>query len=170
MVNQASETESYPLPKIDDILASLAGGILFSKLDLAHAYQQIVLDDESKKVETLNIHKGLYQVNRLPFGVASAPSMFQRIMESILQGLPDVSVYIDDILVTGKTPQEHLCKLDVVLTRLEEVGLRLKKEKCVFLLPVVEYLSYKVSARGIQPMKEKIKAVQELPHLTMFHS
>ena len=127
-VNRASETQSYPLLKIDDILASLAGGILFSKLDVAHAYQQIILDDESKKVVTINTHKGLYQVNRLLFGVASAPSMFQRIMESILQCLPGVSVYINDILMTGKTPQEHLCNLDAVLTRLEEVGLRLMKE------------------------------------------
>ena len=164
-VNQASETESYPLPKIDDILASLAGGTLFSKLDLAHAYQQIVLDDESKKVVTINTHivKGLYQVNRLPFGVASAPSMFQRIMESILQGLPNVSVYIDDILVTGKTPLEHLSNLDTVLTRLEQAGLRLKRKKCVFLLPVVEYLGYKISAQGIQPTEEKVNAIREAP-------
>ena len=112
---------------------------------------------------TINTHKGLYQVNRLPFGVASAPSMFQRIMESILQGLPNVSVYIDDILVTGKTPLEHLSNLDTVLTRLEQAGLRLKRKKCVFLLPVVEYLGYKISAQGIQPTEEKVNAIREAP-------
>lgn len=162
-VNQASKTDTYPLPVIEDMLASLAGGTAFSKLDLAHAYQQVVLDDESKSIATITTHKGLYRVNRLPFGVASAPSMFQRIMENILQGLPGVSVYIDDILVTGKTLEEHLKNLEAVLTRLEKAGLRLKREKCEFLLPTVEYLGYKVSAKGLQPTADKVKAVQSAP-------
>ena len=89
-LNQATLTDTYPLPRIDDMLASLSGGTAFSKLDLAHAYQQIVLDDTSKKLATINTHKGLYRVDRLPFGVASAPSIFQRIMETVLQGLPSV--------------------------------------------------------------------------------
>ena len=139
-VNQATEIDTYPLPRIEDMLVSLAGGTAFSKLDLAHAYQQVVLCDESKELVTINTHKGLYRVNRLPFGVASAPSMFQRIMESILHGLPGVSVYIDDILITGKSIEKHLENLEAVLTRLEETGLRLKRDKCAFLLPTVEYL------------------------------
>ena len=72
-VNQATNTENYPIPRIEDLLASLAGGTTFSKLDLAHAYQQVMLDEESKEIVTINTHKDLYKVNRLPFGVASAP-------------------------------------------------------------------------------------------------
>lgn len=112
----------YPLPKIDDILAYPAGRTVFSKLDLAYAYQQVVLDDKSKEMVTINTHKGLYQENRLPFGVASAPAMFQHKMESILQGLPGVSVYIDDILVTWRTPEDHLHNLKAILTTLEEAA------------------------------------------------
>jgi hypothetical protein len=116
-VNQTTKTDTYPLPIIEDLLVSLAGGIAFSKLDLAHAYQQVVLDDESKATATITTHKGLYRVNRPPFGVASAPSIFQRIMENIVQGLLlGVSVYIDDILVTGKTLEDHLTNLEAVLT------------------------------------------------------
>ena len=103
---------------------------MFSKLDLAHAYQQVVLDDESKAIATITTHKGLYRVNRLPFGVASALSMFQPLMENIIQGLSEVSVYIDDILVTGKTLEDHLMNIEIVLTQLEKAGLRLKREKC----------------------------------------
>ena len=76
-VNQATETDTYPLPRIEDMLASMARGIVFSKLDLAHAYQQVMLDEESQKMVTITTHKGLYRVKRIPFGVASAPSMFQ---------------------------------------------------------------------------------------------
>jgi len=76
-INQAARVDTYPLPRIEDLLASLAGGKSFSKLDLAHAYQQIELEEESRKFVTINTHKGLFQCTRLPFGVASAPALFQ---------------------------------------------------------------------------------------------
>ena len=72
-VNQASKVDSYPLPKIDDLFASLAGGKTFSKLNLANAYQQIPSDDQSKKIVAINTYKGLFQYNRLPFGVSATP-------------------------------------------------------------------------------------------------
>ena len=114
--NQASKLDTYPLPKIDDIFAQLSGGKTFSKLNLAHAYQQLALDQESKQITTINTHynthKGLYRYHRLPFGIHSAPSIFQRTMEGVLRGIPHVSVYIDDILITGETDEEHLQNLD----------------------------------------------------------
>ena len=76
-VNQASKADNYPLLKIDDLFTSLAGGKTFSKLNLANAYQQIPLDEQSKKIVAINTHKGLFQYNRLPFGVSAAPSIFQ---------------------------------------------------------------------------------------------
>ena len=158
-VNQATETDTYPLSRIEEMLMSVGGGTVFSKLDLAHTYQQVVLEDEAKEMVTINTHEGLYRVNQLPFGVASAPSMFQRIMESILQGVSGVIVYIDDILVSGKTVEEHL--LDTTLTKLEEAGLRLKQSKCSFLLPSVEYLGYKISEKGLQPTEDKVEAVHK---------
>ena len=110
-INQATNVDSYPLPKIDDLLASLGLGKIFSKLDHAHAYQQVLLDEESRRYVVVNTHKGLYQYNRLPFGVSSAPSIFQRTIEEVLQGIPHVCVYLDDILIAGqliktRTPQD----------------------------------------------------------------
>lgn len=104
-------------------MATLSGGTVFSKIDLASAYQQVLLDDESKQLLTINTHRGLFVYNRLPFGVSSAPSIFQRIMENIMKDL-DVVVYLDDLLVTGRTEHEHLLRLQAVLQRLKENGLR----------------------------------------------
>ncbi len=128
-VNRETEMDIYPLLRIKDMFSSLAGGTVFTKLDLAHAYQQV---EELKAVTTINTHKGLYQSNRPPFGVASAPSMFQRIMDNVVQGLPAVCAYINNILVSGKKVDEHLQNLEAILTRLQESGLRLKREKCAF--------------------------------------
>ena len=162
-INRVANVESYPLPRIDDLLAELAKGKVFSKLDLAHAYLQLQLDEDSRKLATISTHKGLFCYNRLPFGVSSAPAIFQRTMEGILKGIPYVHAYIDDILVTGTSESEHLQILEQVLTRLEEVGMRLKESKCQFLLPSVEYLGYRISENGIQPTEEKLRAIRDAP-------
>ena len=162
-VNQVAETDTYPLPRIEDMFASLSGGKTFTKLDLLHAYQQIPLDEESKEYTTINTHRGLYRYKRLPFGVASAPSIFQRTIESILQGIPRVTVYIDDILITGTTQEEHLRNLEEVLSRLEKANIRLKLCKCAFFLPSVDYLGHRISAQGLQPLADKVKAILDAP-------
>ena len=100
-VNAAMEVDQHPLPKPEELFATLSGGVQFTTLDLAHAYQQVPLDEESKACVTINTHLGLYRYTRLPFSVASAPAIFQRTMDTLLQGIPGVICYIDDILITG---------------------------------------------------------------------
>ena len=158
-VNRATKLDAYPIPRIDDLFASLTGGKKFSKLDLAHAYQHIPQDEESQKL-VINTSKGLF---RYLFGVASAPAIFQRTIEGILRGIPQVCVYLDDILVTGKTEAQHLQNLELVLTRLEEAGMRLKQEKCAFLLDLVEYLGHNISTEGLRPTQEKVHAITGAP-------
>ena len=99
----------------------------------------------------------------MPFGVSSAPAIFQRTMESILQGLDRVAVYIDDILITGRSEEEHLRVLDEVLQRLEKAGMRLKKSKCTFLSQSVKYLGHKISKEGLQPTEDKVRAITCAP-------
>ena len=108
---------------------------------MSQAYQQIKLDEPNKKYVVINTHKGLFRYNRLPFGVLSAPAIFQRVMENVLQGMDNVIVYFDDILIAGKSMSDHLDTLEKVLPRLKEAGLRLRKEKCSFLVESVTYSS-----------------------------
>ena len=162
-VNQASKLDRYPIPKVEDLFAKLAGGKAFTKLDMSPAYQQLLLDKESRKYAVINTHRWLFRYNRLPFGISSAPGIFQRVMESILSGIPGVVVYIDDVLVTGKSEAEHLSALEEVLRRIMESGLRLRKDKCVFLAPSVVYLGHQIDAEGLHPVAEKVEAVQEAP-------
>ena len=161
--NPDLDVEQYPLPRPQDLFATLAGGQKFSKLDLRQAYFQLPLDEASRKFVTVNTHRGLYEYTRLPFGVASAPALFQKTMDTILQGIPGVKCYIDDILVTGANDQEHLQNLEQVLERLSLQGMRLKKSKCSFLMPSVDYLGHRVDATGLHPSDEKLEAVLKAP-------
>ena len=120
-INQASRLDRYPIPKVEDLLASLAGGQSFTKLDLSQAYLQIKLKEEARKYVVINTHKGLYQYTRLSYGVASAPGIFQRVMDNVLRDLNDTIVYIDDILVT-RSEEDHIKNMKLVLTRLQDVG------------------------------------------------
>ena len=111
-------------------MTCLSGGKRFTKLDLSSAYQQMPLEEDSRQYVPVNTHRGLYRFTRLPFEIASAPAIFQKAMDAILQGLPHVICYLDDILVTGTTDQEHLENLEEVLSRLEQHGIHLKQDKC----------------------------------------
>ncbi len=161
-VNQAANTEVYPLPRMEEILSTLSGGKVFSKIDLAQAYQQLLLDDDSKKYTTINTHKGLYVYNRLAFGISSAPSIFQRIMENLMKDLK-VVVYLDDLLIVGKDEQEHLATLCKVLQRLQDSGLKVKECKCDWGQTRIEYLGHVIDGRGVYPTKDKVRAIQDAP-------
>ena len=121
-VNQALVVDKYPLPKPSDLFATLAGGKWFTKLDLAQAYTQLELDEESRQYVAINTHRGLYRYLWLPFGIASAPAIFQQSMDTILQGIPGVLCYLDDVLIVGKTREEHISTSEEVLKRLQKEG------------------------------------------------
>ena len=162
-VNPQLAVDEYPLPRIEEIYANLSGGKQFSTLDLRQAYLQMELEEESKPYLTINTLHGLYQYQRLPYGVASAPALWQRAMDQVLQGLPGVQCYLDDIIITGKSQEEHIRSLDKVLQRLEEYGLKANQKKCTFLKDSVKYLGHTISAEGLHQSPQKVKAMAELP-------
>ena len=162
-INPHLEVDQHPLPKPEELFSAFAGGKQFTKLDLAQAYQQILLDESSKLLVTIDTHLGLFRYTRLPFGVASAPALFQRTMDALLQGLPHVICYIDDILITGTTQEEHLHNLSEVLQQLQSGGLRVKLSKCQFLQDSVEYLGHRIDSEGIHATPEKLDAIANAP-------
>ncbi|XP_037509161.2 uncharacterized protein LOC119385864, partial [Rhipicephalus sanguineus] len=110
-INPVATVEKYPLPRIEDLWSALSGGQKFTKLDLRDAYQQLVLQEASRKYVTISTTMGLFQYTRLPFGVTSAPAIFQREMDNLFRGMKHVAVYLDDILVTGIDDGDHMQNL-----------------------------------------------------------
>ena len=124
-VNKVLEVDQYPLPKVEGIFVSLAGGKKFTKLGLKNTFLQKEVHENEKKYLSINTHKGLFCYNRLSFGIVSAPAIWQGTMDRILQGLNGVKCILDDMIITGKDDREHLHNLDKVLERLDKFGLRL---------------------------------------------
>ena len=162
-INPSLLVDQYPLPKPTDLMTCLTGGVCFSKLDLTAAYQQMPLDEEPAKLVVVNTHQGLYQYTRLSFGVASAPAVFQRAMDTILRGIPQVICFLDDILVTGHSVEEHHKHLEEVLLRLQEHGVRLKKEKFRFCVESVEYLGLRIDAKEVHTTDRKVQTIIQTP-------
>ena len=140
-VNPELQAEQYPLPRIEDIFAKLSGGQKFSKIGLRQAYHQLEMEEDSKKYLTINTHMGLFQYNRLVFGITSAPAIWQRTIDQVLEGTSGTSCILDDMIITGKDDAEHLANLEEVLRRLQLHGLRANKAKCEFFKRPIAFAS-----------------------------
>ena len=141
--------------RIEDIFTKMTGCTVFSTLDTLQAYQELVLNEELRRLVMVNTHKGLFPYTRLPFGVASAPEIFQRTMENVSHDIPQVGAYQDDILIGGRTETEHLAILEQVLVRLKRAGFRLQRKKCSLITQSVEYLGHRLDAAGLHPTDKK---------------
>ncbi|XP_055633543.1 uncharacterized protein K02A2.6-like [Toxorhynchites rutilus septentrionalis] len=155
------ETNNHPLPTPEEIFSKLSGSQVFSIIDLSDAYLQVEVNDESKKLLTINTHRGLFRFNRLAPGVKSAPGAFQQLMAKIVSGLRGVEVFLDDI--HSKTLVDHNRIIHMLFNRLRDYGFRLRVEKCRFHQYQIKYLGHIVSAKGIQPDPAKIVAISEMP-------
>lgn len=154
--------EKYPLPNIDELLSELRNAKFFSKLDLKSAYYQLELEESSRYLTTFVTHEGLYRYKRVCFGLASAPTCFQRVMSSVLQGIKGVQCFIDDIIVYGVNRGEHDKRLHAVLTKLRSVGMKLNS-KCEFNVGSIEILGHVVDHKGLSPNPDLVRAINEAP-------
>nr|XP_034319447.1 uncharacterized protein K02A2.6-like [Crassostrea gigas] len=162
-INPVMKVDQYPLPRIQDIFASLAGGKKNLKIDLTQAYNKMEVDEATRELMTINTQKGLYQYTRLQFGVAAAPAIWQRAIEQVLQWVPFTSCVLDDMIISWKTDEEHLANLEAVLERLEKFGLRANLNKCAFFQEQVSYCGHMISEEGLKKSPDKVNAVLKAP-------
>lgn len=163
-LNAVTKKDAYPLPLIQDIFDQLEGAQLFSTLDLKSGYWQIPVATEDRHKTAFVCHAGQFEFRQMPFGAANAPAVFQRTMDHILHGLIGkfCFVYINDIVIYSRNPQEHASHLQAVLQRLREAGLRTKLSKCHFAQQEIKLLGYLVNEHGIRSDPEKTKAIANM--------
>ncbi|KAG1468800.1 hypothetical protein G6F56_003628 [Rhizopus delemar] len=164
-LNTKTTKDVHPLTRIDDALHSLGNAKYFSTMDLTSSYWQIELDDESKPKSAFVCRRGLYEFVRMPFGLCSAPSTMQRLMDSVLAGLKwqTALVYLDDIICYSASFEQHLQDLREILLRLREASLKIKLSKCCFGSNRISFLGYVLSPDGLHTDPEKVRAVASFP-------
>ena len=158
--NTAIQRERHLQPTIDDLIHDLNGARHFSKLDLSSAYYQLELDEESRQITTFTTHKGLFQYKRLNFGTNSASEIFLHTIQGVFNGIPGCRNISDDIIVFGKTQNEHDKTLEMILLVAEQRILMFNFAKCQFDQMQLEFFGYIFSADGIPPSANKVQAIK----------
>ena len=159
-LNQSVKRERHPLPAVDQTLAQLAGAKVFTKLDANSDFWQIPLAPASSLSTTFITPFGHYCFHRLPFAISSAPEHFQRHMSESLSGLTGAVCMIDDILVHGRTREEHDERLRIVLQQLSDLSMTPNFEKCMFAHSSVKFLGHVIDGQGIRPHLDKVSAIE----------
>lgn len=162
-LNKSVKRERYQIPTIEDVLHKLKDATVFSKLDATSGFHQLQLDTESAKLTTFITPFGRFFYRRLPFGISSAPEIFQKTMETILEGQEHVFCYYDDVLVFSKNENDHKQHLKQTIDTLHAANVKLNKEKCEFFKKEIEFLGCILSAEGSRPDPSKVKAICDMP-------
>ena len=162
-VNKFLSPVNSPLLTIDEAISSVGKAKVFTKLDLESAFMQLPIHPDSKKYLVINTPEGLFQFNYLPFGLTASPGLFQSFISKVLDNIPGVLCYQDDILVTSADLPSHDDVLRIVLTKLRKAGLKLNVNKCDFFTNQVEYLGYIFDESGVHPNSEKVTAISQSP-------
>ena len=161
-LNKITRTYIWPMPRAEDIFAKLGKAKFFTTLDLRAGYHHIALTKDSIKKTGFCIDFGKYEYLKVPFGLAQAPAYFQNLMNKVLSGLSFAIAYLDDIIIFSETPEEHLKHIKIVLKRLQDANLKMKRSKCSFFKKELHYLGHLLTTDGLKPQPEKVKAISEL--------
>ena len=162
-LNTCIKRPHYSLPTLEDALAKMAGAQYFSKLDAKSGYWMLKLDEPSSFLTTFNTPFGRYRFKRLPFGLICAQDIFQRKMDEVFEGLDGVTPLVDDVIITGKTREEHDANLHAALTRASDKNLKLNPDKLTVGAREVKFFGHLLTADGLKPDPDKVKAIEEMP-------
>lgn len=157
--NEAVLRENFPLGNIELMLATIPRSALFSKVDLESAYFHLELEEDCHYVTAFITRRGIFQFTRLMFGVRSAPEIFAKSLSILLAGLEGIIVYLDDVLVFGRTSKEHDENLRKLLERLKELNFRVNEKKSQYRVHSVEFLGHTLTVEGLKPTNEKLKKI-----------
>ena len=170
-LNSLTRKDSHPLPHIGETLDSLVGSSIYSTFDLTSGFWQVPMAEESKQYTAFTLGSmGLFECDRMPFGLCNAPTMFQRLMQNCLGklNLTYCLIYLDDVIVYSKDPEQHLARMRVVFECLREHGLKLKPSKCDLFKSEIIYLAHHVSKDGVKPSHKNVPSILECPILKTF--
>ena len=165
-LNSRTVKDAYSIPRIEDSLDSLNGSCIFTSIDLKAGYWQVELDEDSIPLTAFTVGPlSFYECVRMPFGLTNEPATFQRLMENCLGNLHLnwCIIYLDDVVIFSRTPEEHLVRLDAIFTKIGKAGLKLKPSKCEFFKKRIAYLGHIVSDKGIKTDPKKIEAIVKWP-------
>ena len=159
--NSAISRERHLLPTLDEVIHDLNGATVFSKLDLNQGYHQLSLHPDSRHITTFSTHIGLFRYKRLSFGINAAAEKFQNVIASAISDIPNVKNISDDVIIYGANVQEHDKALHAVLARFQELNLTLRKDKCQFYMPRIEFFGMIFSGQGMSADPAKIEAIKQ---------
>lgn len=164
-LNQKTVSDKYPMPEISNILDQLGGNKYFTTLDLASGFHQIKMSHKDIEKTAFSVNHGKYEFVRMPFGLKNAPAIFQRAMDDVLrEHIGKICyVYMDDVVVFGKTLEEAVKNLKIILKTLQEANLKVQPDKSEFLKKSVEFLGYVITENGIKPNSKKIETIVNWP-------
>ena len=163
-LNDVTCKDAYPLPRIDDTLESLHGAKWFTTLDLQSGFWNIGVKEEDRPKTAFSTSSGLWEFNKMPFGLCNGPPVFSRCMEKIFSGMQweECLIFLDDILVFGRDFNEHMERLEKVFQKLKKSGLKLKPSKCKLAQNSTAYLGHVISGEGIHTDPAKVSAVTDI--------
>lgn len=162
-LNKSIQREHYPLKTVEKVAASLGDAKIFTTLDVTSGFYQIKLAEKSTWLTTFNTPFGRYKFERLPFGIVSAPEVFQRTMAQMFEDIEGCEVFVDDLLVWGKSEQEHNERLKNVMERAAEIDLKFNKEKCKINQKKVKYVGHTFGSDGLKPSADRVQAILDMP-------
>ena len=162
-LNSVTQDDRYPIPHIHSFNVAAAGESVFSVIDLVRGYHQIPMQADQVQKTAITTPFGLFEFLRMPFGLKNSAQAFQRLMDGVLRGLPFLFVYLDDILVASPNTDAHISHVCQLFSRLQDAGLAINREKCVFGAASVTFLGHSVTSKGICPLPSKVDAIRAIP-------